>query len=173
LDLSTITIVRFGKCQDSILKDGDAIMRTRYGFVAILFVLFIANSSYASNNPKQELKKYFNDAAIKVKQTDNPVQKRLILNKTFGRVITALDILYDYPFLSHQEKKEVTIFRKTIKSKYDELNGLNGYTRIADSDINNFADYSVQSIEQANTVVITISLTTLLLIIIIILLLRP
>jgi hypothetical protein len=148
-------------------------MKNKYVFVAALFILLMVNNSYASNNPRQELKKYFNDAAVKVKQTENPALKRIILNKAFGRVITACDILSNYPFLTHEEKKEVTIFRGAVKAKYDELNGLNGYTRIADNNLNKFADYSVQSMEQANTVVISISLTTLLLVVILILLLKP
>ena len=148
-------------------------MKTKFYFLIIFFLTFFVSSAIASNNPKEELKKYFNDAAQKVKQTDNPVEKRLILNKTYGRVLTALDVLNNYPFLNKDEKKGIQIYKSTTQDKYDELNGLNGYKKVNDNNLDKFADYSVQSIEQANTLVISISVTTLLIIIIIILLMRP
>ncbi len=148
-------------------------MKTKFYFPIIFILLLFVSTAAAGTNPKDELKKYFNDAAQKVKQTNDPAEKRLILNKTYGRVLTALDILNNYPFLSKEEKKGIQIYRTTALDKYNELNGLNGYTRVDDNNLDRFANYSVQSIEQANTLVISISVTTLLIILLIILLLKP
>jgi hypothetical protein len=57
-----------------------------------------------------------------------------------------------------------------VQDKQDELAGINGYEKVSDSQLNNFSNYVVQSMEQADTT-ITISLVAALLIVILIVLL--
>jgi hypothetical protein len=72
--------------------------------------------------------------------------------------------------VSGQDKNNLDSFKKLLTEKQDELNGVNGYEPVGNNQLDDFADYVQQDIEQADSVV-TISVTTALLIIIILLLL--
>jgi hypothetical protein len=54
-------------------------------------------------------------------------------------------------------------FKTTLQEKQDELEGSNGFERVSDEQLNDFSDYVVQDMEQADAVV-TVSVITLLLI---------
>jgi hypothetical protein len=145
-----------------------ATMTTRIvlGFVAMMFVL--ALPAHADGNG--ELQKYFSDAATKVKATENPSEKRAILNESFQTMSKALDMVQRSPSISNDEGVGIDLFKATLEEKQDELAGINGYVRVPDGQLNAFSDYVVQDMEQADQV-ITISVITLLLIIILIVLL--
>jgi hypothetical protein len=119
---------------------------------------------------KGELQKYFSDAATKVKATEDPSEKRAILNESFQTMFKALDIVQQSPSISKDEGVGIDRFKATLQEKQDELAGINGYVRVSDVQLNAFSDYVVQDMEQADQV-ITISVITLLLIIILIVLL--
>lgn len=142
-------------------------MKTRIalGFIVMMFVLSL--SAYAGG--EGELQKYFNDAANKVKATDNPSEKRTILNESFQTMSKALDKVESSGLISKDDRIGIDRFKATLQEKQDELAGINGYVGVPDEQLNAFSDYVVQDAEQAD-VVITISLVTLLLIIILILL---
>jgi hypothetical protein len=116
------------------------------------------------------LQGYLNDAAVKVKATADPVQKRAILSNSIEKMEKALDKVQGSPLVSKDDKAGIDCFKVILKDKKDELAGLNGYDRVPDAQLNAFADYVVQDMEQASQTV-TISTVTLLLIIIIIILL--
>ncbi len=124
----------------------------------------------ATAGGKEELQKYFNDAAIKVKATDNPSEKRLILNESFQTMGKALDVVRQSSSISKDEGVGIDRFKAALQEKQDELAGGNGYARVPDEQLNAFSDYVVQDMEQADQV-ITISVVTLLLIIILIVIL--
>src|SRR5690625_1171446 len=71
--------------------------------------------------------------------------------------------------LSDREKEQLAVLKDNITAKSNQLNGLDGYDKVGDEELDDFSDYSQQDMEQANRT-ITISLTTALLIIIILLL---
>ncbi|HEX7572570.1 MAG TPA: hypothetical protein VF514_05710 [Bacteroidota bacterium] len=119
---------------------------------------------------KGDIQKYFNDAATRAKATANPAEKRQILDESFDRMFTALDIAQTLPFISKDDSIGIVRFKATLKEKQDELAGRNGYVRVADTQLNAFSNYVVQGMEQADEV-ITISLVTLVLIILLIVLL--
>lgn len=114
------------------------------------------------------MKKYFNDAAIRVRSTENPAEKRAMLNRSLEDMSSALQTVQSYSSVSERDKQGIRKLSASIAEKQDELLGRNGYTRVPDEKVNAFADYLVQDMEQAE--VISISLVTLLLIIIILLL---
>jgi hypothetical protein len=116
---------------------------------------------------KGELQKYFNDAAIKVKATEDASVKREILNESFESMFKALNVVQNIGLVSQEENAGIDIFKTSLKEKQDELNGLNGFERVQDAQLNNFSNYVVQDMEQAS---ITISLVAVLLIIIILVL---
>lgn len=124
----------------------------------------------ANAGEKGELQRYFNDAAMEVRRTDDPSEKRRILSESFQTMSKALDMVQQLPSLSKDDNTGIDRFRTLLQEKQDELAGNNGYVRVADGQLNAFSHYVVQDMEQADEVV-TISLVALLLIIIIIILL--
>ena len=131
----------------------------------MMFVLALP----ANAGGKGELQKYFSDAANKVKATDNPSEKRKILNESFQTMSKALDMVQDSSLISKDDGVRIDRFKATLQEKQDELAGSNGYVRVSDAQLNAFSDYVVQDMEQADQI-ITISLVTLLLIIILVVL---
>jgi len=119
---------------------------------------------------KNDLQKYFNDASRKVKVTADPSQKREILNESFRTMSKALDLVESSPLVSSDERAGIGRYKAALQNKQDELEGRNGYERVSDGQLNSFADYVVQDMEQADQM-ITISVVTLLLIVILVVLL--
>jgi len=138
-------------------------------FLVSALVMFAAVSSYAEDDLQSQLKDYFNKTAQKVIHTENPAKKRAILNESFDGLLKAFNSASEMP-LSDKDREGVKYFKKIIQQKKDELNGLNGYNKIADSNLDQFALFSMQQFEQSAQY-ITISIVTLLLIIILIVLL--
>lgn len=68
------------------------------------------------------------------------------------------------------DKEALAGFKNDLIEKKNELNGQDGFAKVPDNRLNDFAQYVQQDMEQADRVV-TISLTTALLIVIILLLL--
>jgi len=145
-----------------------ATMTTRIAFGSIVIMLLLALPIYAGG--KGDLHKYFSDTATKVKATDDPSEKRIILNESFQTMTKALDIVQRSTSMSKDEGISIDRFKATLQEKQDELAGNNGYVRVSDQQLNAFSDYVVQDMEQADQI-ITISLVTLLLVIILIVLL--
>ena len=143
-------------------------MNARTGFGCIVMMLVLAIPAQAGG--KGQLQKYFSDAANKVKATENVVEKRAILNETFESMSGVLDRVQAMPSISQADHDGIDRLRATVQEKQDELAGVNGFERVADGQLNAFAQYVVQDMEQAEPV-LTISLVSLLLIIILIVLL--
>lgn len=140
--------------------------RTAIRVAVMVFVIAVAGIAQAQD----KLQNYVSDAAIKAKATTDPVQKREILNKSFESMVTALNRVQGSPLISSEDKVGIEHYKVILKDKQDELAGLNGYQRVPDAQLDAFANYVVQDMEQA-TQNITISLVALLLIIIIVILL--
>jgi hypothetical protein len=142
-------------------------MKTRIAFGSIVMMFVLALPVHAGG--KGDLQKYFSDVANKVKATENPSEKRAILNESFHTMSKALDMVQSSPLISKDDRVGINRFKATLQEKQDELAGSNGYVRVSDKQLNAFSDYVVQDMEQADT--ITISVVTLLLIIILVVLL--
>ncbi|HWR82944.1 MAG TPA: hypothetical protein VN285_06560 [Candidatus Deferrimicrobium sp.] len=140
--------------------------RTAIRLAVMMFVMTFAGIAQGQD----KLQKHFSDAACEVKATADPSQKREILDKSFERVVKALNTVQSSPLISKDDRAGIDHFKVVLKEKQDELAGLNGYERVPDAQLNAFADYVVQDMEQAAQSV-TISLVALLLIIIIVILL--
>ena len=135
-------------------------------FVMMMFVLVQAGNAVGAD----DIQKYFNDTACKVKATDDPAQKREILKNSFEKMSKALDKVQGSPLISKDDRAGIALLKSTLQENQDELTGLNGYERVSDEQLDAFSDYVVQNMEQA-TQTVTISLVALLLIIIIVILL--
>lgn len=142
-------------------------MKTRIviGVLVMMFVLVLAGTAGANN----DIQKYFNDTACKVKATTDPAQKRDILSNSLQTMSKALDRIESSGMISQDDRAGINRFKTILKDKQDELAGINGYERVADTQLNAFSDYVVQDMQQADRY-ITISLVTALLIVIILIL---
>ncbi len=140
--------------------------RTVFGVVVMMFVL--VQAGFAGG--KDDIQKYFNDTASKVKATTDPAEKRAILNKSLETMSKALDKVQSSPLISKEDRAGIDQFKAALHENQDELTGSNGYERVSDAQLNAFSEYVVQNMEQADRT-ITISLVTALLIVIIIILL--
>jgi len=140
--------------------------RTTFRLSVIMFVMFFTGFAFGQDLIQQHL----NEAALKVKATTDPTEKREILNELFEKMSKALDKAQSSLLVSKDDQAGIELLKATLQEKQDELSGLNGYERVSDSQLDAFADYVVQDMEQADRS-ITISVVTALLIIIIIILL--
>jgi hypothetical protein len=119
---------------------------------------------------KGELQKHFSNVANKVKATENVVEKRAILENSFKDMSEALNKVQSSFLVSKEDQDGIENLKTTLKENQDELAGINGYERVSDSQLNNFSNYVVQNMAQADQM-ITISLVAALLIILILVLL--
>jgi len=138
-------------------------------FLGIVIMLFVFVQSGIAGG-KEDLKKYLNKTACKVKATTDLSEKREILNKSLQTMSKALDRLNSLPLISKEERSGINRFKSVVQEKQDELMGINGYQRVADAQLNDFSSYVVQDVEQA-TQTITVSVLSAVLIIVIIVLL--
>lgn len=139
--------------------------RITLGLIVLMFVFSIPVLAAGEG----ELQKHFNEAVVKVKATEDAAAKREILNDSFESMLNALDKVESLGLVSQEESEGIDIFKTSLKEKQDELNGINGFERVQDSQLNDFSNYVVQDMEQADQM-ITISLVTALLIIILLVL---
>ena len=134
--------------------------------VIVMFVLVIPVNA----GGKGELQKHFSNVASKVKATENAAEKRAILENSFKDMSEALDKVQSSFLVSKEDKDGIENLKATLKENQDELAGINGYERVPDSQLNNFSNYVVQNMEQADST-ITISVVALVLIILLVVLL--
>jgi len=139
--------------------------RTVFGAIVMMFVLVQAGNAVG----KDDIQKYFNDTACKVKATTDPMQKREILNNSLQTMSKALDIVESSGLISKDDRAGIDRFKATLQEKQDELTGSNGYERVSDEQLNAFSDYVVQDMEQAAQT-ITISVLAAVLIVVLLLL---
>lgn len=138
-------------------------------FILSVFVVFLSVSSFAGGDLENQLKDYFNKTAQKVRLANSASEKREILNNSFNGLLKAFNATGEMP-LSDKDREGINYFKRIIQQKQYELNGLNGYEKVSDSNLNQFAQFSMQQFEQSAEY-ITISVIALVLIIILVILL--
>ncbi len=143
-------------------------MKTILSFVSILLIFVLVIPANAGGEEK--LQKHFNNVANKVKATENSFEKRKILSESFQDMLKALDKVKSSSLISKEDQIGIDRFKSTLQEKQDELAGNNGYQRVSDEQLNAFANYVVQDMEQADAM-ISISVVALVLIILLVVLL--
>lgn len=116
-------------------------------------------------------KEYINTMVERVEEAEDPSDKRTILNNSFDNMITAFDRAGEMRVASEKDKEAIKSLKANIQEKKNELNGEEGYRKVADNKLNNFANYVQQDLEQADTVVISLSATVLAIILVLLLVL--
>lgn len=137
----------------------------------LTFIIFAGISSLKAqiNDPNNAFKKHLNSVVEKVENTESAAEKRTILNKSFDDITEAIEKVEKMNSVSESDKEGLAGFKESIQEKKDELNGMNGFSRVKNGQLNSYAKYVMQDFEQADKTV-TFSLTTLLLIILILIL---
>lgn len=147
-------------------------MKTLYtSLLAVILVFAIQSVSVAQSiNLTETFKKSFNETVQEVQNTEDAIEKRVVLNESFSKMIAAIERIESKGNISEEESAQLESYKSEIQEKKSELNGTDGFDRVLDKDLNNFSDYSQQYFEQADRTV-TIGLTAALLIILILILL--
>ncbi len=146
-------------------KGADMFKRT--SLLVVVMMCALAHAGLAAE--QDNVQKYFNDAACKVKAATDPSQKREILENKIEDMSKALGMVRNSRLVSQADRAGLDRLGASLQEKRDELAGTNGYARVADDQLNAFSEYVVQDMEQADRT-ITLSVVTALLIIIIIIL---
>src|SRR5690606_22040726 len=79
---------------------------------------------------KAEFKKYLNDRAQEVKKTNDPQEKREILDNMFHKLLEAAEYAENWPLFSDNDKAGISELKNKIELKHDELNGYNNFNRL-------------------------------------------
>ena len=132
--------------------------------LTVILSFFLFQTSKA-DDLKKELQKYINEIITEVKEAETPDEKREILNDLFEDLQSSFSAGKNSPYVPEEDHNGIDILETKMRDRQNELNGLDGFEKVPDNKLNEFATFTLQDIEQADTV-ITISLTTLLLIII-------
>ena len=141
------------------------LIRTALRLIVLIGALSCAGVAMGQNRVYD----HFNDTALKVMATESPTLKREILGKSLSDMTRAIDAAKSTSLTSPQDDMKLDRVRASLQEKSDELAGTNGFDPVPDDQLNAFATYVVQDMEQAEQT-ITMSLVVALLIVIIILL---
>ncbi len=142
--------------------------------ISLSLIIFLAISQSSAVSQSTDLtetfKKHIYKTVQEVKSEENTEEKRAILNKSFNKMLTALDKIESTATLTEEELAQLHSYEEKIEEKSNQLNGHKDYEKVKGKDLDEFSDYVQQDMEQADRI-LTISLTTALLIVIILLLL--
>lgn len=150
------------------------VFKTSILFIAFLFAVQTAATASILTDKDKALdlfKKYINNMVQKVEKAEDPAKKREILNNSFDNMISAFNTVSGMGIISADDQKAIATLKTNIHDKKNELNGSEGYRRVPNNKLNNFANYVQQDLEQADTVTISISVTLLVIILVLLLLL--
>src|SRR4030042_456037 len=142
--------------------------------VAVLLLVAIAAPLFADNAQtkwENRLKEYFNDLLLKVEETKDPAEKRALLNESLERFLTAMDRVQRLPFLNQERRGGPARVEGEVHEKHDELNGVAGFAMVANADLDDFAGYMVQDLEQAMRSYVVLSTAAIIIIIVLLILL--
>jgi hypothetical protein len=142
-------------------------MLRRTAICVMIMLSVVAFAGIAQGQDK--LQNYFSGTASEVKLATDPSEKREILEQSLEKMSKALNTVQSSPLISKDDRASIENVKAILKEKQDELQGVNGFERVPDLQLNAFASYVVQDMEQA-TQTVTLSLVSLLLIILIVVL---
>ncbi|MEX0608926.1 MAG: hypothetical protein WD016_04815 [Balneolaceae bacterium] len=125
-------------------------------FVVVLILSTQIDAFGSTNNENDKLKKYINDVVQKVEEAENAEEKRALLNTSFDKLITTFEKVEKMKGFSEEEIAQIGVLKSVITDRKDELNGDNGFAKVENNQLNNYANFVQQNMEQAQNY-ITIS----------------
>lgn len=148
-------------------------MKARRLIMVLVMFVFSAGLLNAGGTEKvkveNKIKNYFKDVMVKVKNESDFTIKREIINSSLEKLDNALATVSSYA-INDQEINALNQLRSDIKTKTDELNGINGFKQVQDSELNNFSTYVMQDFETADEY-LYISVTTIIIVALLLILL--
>lgn len=120
-------------------------------YLSFVTALLFATQAWALNDGDDKIKKYVNGVVQEVVEADNAEDKRAILNKSLNKLIDVFDRVENMKNFSPDEVAGVVALKSDLIDRRDQLNGINGFARIPDNQLNNYASFVQQNMEQADT----------------------
>ena len=117
---------------------------------------------------RERLNASINQILENVRETEDPSLKRQMLENFLNRMDRGIGMAEQIG--SKEEVRSLEALRIKVQADRAELNGLQGRDRVADADLNRFANYIQQDMEQASYVYIGTGTLIIILFILIILL---
>ncbi len=147
-------------------------MKKIHLFITTIFLVFAIQSVAIGQSVDltETFKKSFNETVQKVQSTEDADEKRMLLNDSFSNMITVIERIESKANLSADVSAQIKTYKSDIQEKKAELNGIDGFDKVLDKNLDDFSDYSQQYFEQADRT-ITIGVSVALLIVLILLLL--
>ena len=127
-------------------------MKILYTILASVLLIFAFHSTSVAQsvNIIESFKKHFNETVQEVHKTDNADKKREYLNKSFKKMISVLNRIESQTSPDEDEKANLSTYKSDLTEKQNQLNGLNGFDKIMDDELDGFALFSQDMIDQAN-----------------------
>ncbi len=145
-------------------------------FLLVLAMVGTGRADAGSSSIEERFKTSINVMVQKVERAENPSEKREIIGAFLLRMDRGMAMVQTFQSLSHEDEAGIVSARDKIHAQYEDLKGLNGHVKVSDADLNSYAAYIQQAMEQADAYWtdggLYISVGTLILILIIILILK-
>ena len=140
---------------------------------ALLLVLLLAPQAKAeagSVSLGQHLKAPYNEMVKDVRQTESPEAKREIIAGFLARLDRGLGMVEKLVPESKPAHGEAIRLRATVQNQLNELKGMDMQGQSAGNNLNNFALYLQQDVEQADGVYLSVGAVIIILLILILIL---
>jgi len=109
-----------------------------------MIAVFLAKVN--SSSLDERFKVSLNTAIVNIKETEDPVAKREMLGDFLMHANQAMGMAKDA--VSQKDSQALNVLQLKIQADYAELNG-NGVAKVPDAELNHFAGYVQQDMEQA------------------------
>src|SRR5690554_6647922 len=117
----------------------------------ILTFVFALILTLPATAQQDKIKDYINDVVQNVENLNDADEKRVLLNESFDKLITVFEKVENMNRFSDEERFGISELKKAMADRKNELNGENGFTQVPNNQLNNFANFVQQDIEQADT----------------------
>jgi hypothetical protein len=123
-----------------------------YAIIALM-TLFTGVATQAQTNSSvidQRVKTSLNEMVQNVHAAETPVEKRAVLDQFLTKVSRGTSVLAAVPFLSEETHAAIKVLSNRFDRYSELLHGHSDANVVADGDLNAFASYMQNDIEQAS-----------------------
>ena len=123
-----------------------------YGVAILLLTLLAgvpARAETGSETVGQRVKSSLNEMVQDVRAAGTPTEKREVMNRFLARASRGASVLEALPFQSAESQAATGLLKKRFDRYAADLQGAPGTTAVADGDLDAFAAYMQNDLEQA------------------------
>ena len=95
------------------------------------------------------IKVALNDMVQEVKTAETPEAKRAVMNRFLGKIEHRAELAGKIPFLPEENRAALNLLQNKFSDYEATLNGRPGVGAVADKDLDSFAGFMQQNLEQA------------------------